>query len=86
MPESVEVAGITVTPEVLQLMFDELRAHHWLSIPQQYKPRLARLRPTRGCVGTLESVVHDHMTDGTMPAWFKRQFMGGRAIVGTRDA
>lgn len=85
MSETVTVAGTTVTHEILELMFAELREHHWFGIPPQYRPSIGRLQPLRGCVGTLENVLYERMADGTMPGWFKRQFMSGGAIVGTRD-
>lgn len=69
------MAGTTVTQEKLERIFDDLRAHHWLGIPQAYRPSIGKFHATEGCVGTYESVTYDLMTDGNMPKWFKELFV-----------
>lgn len=76
MAEIVRVDGVPVDQRRLEEIFSELRAHHWLGIPEGYQPDLGRFHATEGCVGTLESVVHDLMADGSLPRWFKERFMG----------
>lgn len=79
MNETVEVAGVSVTQETLEQIFDALREHHWLGIPAQYVPRLARFSPITGTTANYENVVHDMMADGTVPRWFRERFMGVKA-------
>ena len=73
------VAGTTVTQERLEAIFAELRAHHWLGIPQTYRPLLRKFHTTQGTVGTYESVTYDLMADGSLPRWFKERFIWPRA-------
>ena len=79
MTEQVKVAGTTVDQEKLERIFAELATHHILGIPAGYSPQLARFHATEGCIGSLESVVHDLIADGSMPRWFKERFVWPRA-------
>ena len=79
MQETVEVAGITVTQEALDRMFEALAERHWGGLPGTYTPRLHMLKPITGPVASYEQVLHDYMTSGSMPAWFRQRFMGEQA-------
>lgn len=76
MTETVTVAGITVTQEALERIFDALRAHNWLRIPPQYRPSIGRFGPTDGPTATLDQVAYDLMADGTLQReeWFRDLF------------
>lgn len=76
MAETVRVAGVTVTQQALEQIFDALRAHHWLAIPPQYRPSIGRFRPATKPTATLDEVVHELMADGTLmrQQWFRDMF------------
>ena len=77
--EQVRVAGTAVDQPMLERIFAELATHHMLGIPAGYSPQLERFHATDGCIGSLESVVHDLMAEGSLPRWFKERFVWPRA-------
>ena len=76
MAETVSVAGIPVDQETLERMFEALAERHWGGLPGTYTPRLHMLKPITGPVASYEQVLHEYMTSGSMPAWFRQRFMG----------
>ena len=86
MGESVSIGGITVTQQVLERMFGELRSHHWFGIPATYRPRLSDFRRTDANATTahIEQVLYEYIDAGDMPGWFTDEYCGGRRKSRTR--
>lgn len=79
MAETVTVAGVPVDQATLERMFEALAERGWGGLPGTYTPRLRMLKPITGPVASYEQVLHECMTSGSMPAWFRQRFMGERA-------
>ena len=76
MAETVSVGGYAITQELLESIFDAMRAHHWLGIPPLYRPSIGRFCPVKGPEATLDQVTYSLIADGTITrlGWFRDLF------------